>query len=104
MCSMRSLGDIIESVRQKPEHVRMRYVFLCVAVCMLLLFGVWLLSVSRAFQSLGGISTSPVLEESTRALEPSLQEVTESFRGGVDAIETEGDGGEQRGVRNQGGE
>lgn len=42
----------IEYVQQKPESVRIRYVVGCVAVVMLLVIGVWSLSVSDSFRSL----------------------------------------------------
>jgi hypothetical protein len=40
-----SLQRKIEAVRQEPEHIRRRYVMICVSFSMLLIFGIWLLSV-----------------------------------------------------------
>lgn len=46
-----NLEQWIDEVRQRPEHIRMRYVFICVAVSMALVVGVWLLSVTESFQT-----------------------------------------------------
>lgn len=43
----------IERVQQEPEHVRIRYVVGCAAFAMLLVVGVWSLSVSQNFRSIG---------------------------------------------------
>lgn len=48
---MERLEQWIESVRQKPEHIRVRYVIGCVAASMVLVIGVWLLSVSEGFKN-----------------------------------------------------
>ena len=40
-----SLQRKIEAVRQEPEHIRRRYAMICVSFSMLLIFGIWLLSV-----------------------------------------------------------
>lgn len=86
---MKTLADIVESIREKPEYVRMRYVLLCVLFCMIILIGVWILTVSRVFQSLGTFSSSPVFEDSLDNLEPSLNEATESFQNGMRLLELE---------------
>jgi hypothetical protein len=53
-----SLQEKIEVMRREPEHVRMRYVIVCVSVTMILIFGVWLLavedSVTTAIQDVPG--------------------------------------------------
>ena len=43
-----SLGEKIEAIRKEPEHVRRRYVVLCVSVAMVYVVGIWLLSVSAS--------------------------------------------------------
>lgn len=40
-----SLQKKIEAIRREPEHVRRRYAVICVSFSMLLIFGIWLLSV-----------------------------------------------------------
>lgn len=39
-----SLQKKIEAMRRKPEHVRARYVIVCVSLSMVLIFGIWLLA------------------------------------------------------------
>lgn len=54
-----SLLEKIEAIREEPEHVRMRYVMICVSVSMLFIFGIWLFSVqenvSTAAKSIPGV-------------------------------------------------
>lgn len=59
---MRSfLWGKIEAIRKEPEHVRMRYVFLCLAVSMIFIVGVWILSLSESLHSVTK-NTSGVIE------------------------------------------
>lgn len=39
--------DKIEQIRQKPEHVRLRYVWICVAVSMVLVVFIWAISLKN---------------------------------------------------------
>ncbi len=63
-----SLGEKIEAIRQEPEHVRMRYVMLCVSVSMVFIVAIWLLSVSE--------SVTSTAKDLPQALEASKQGVT----------------------------
>ncbi|PIP26916.1 MAG: hypothetical protein COX30_04685 [Candidatus Moranbacteria bacterium CG23_combo_of_CG06-09_8_20_14_all_39_10] len=38
------LMEKIEEIRRKPEHIRMRFVWLCVAVSMLFILTIWVFS------------------------------------------------------------
>ena len=48
---MRSIEEVIEEVKQKPEAMRRRYMYGCVAVAMVIVIAIWLLSVMQSFQS-----------------------------------------------------
>ncbi len=48
---MERLFDKIEAIRKEPEHVRMRYVFLSVAVSMAFVVLLWIFSIYEGFQS-----------------------------------------------------
>lgn len=48
----RSLWEKIESIREQPEHIRMRYVVGCIVVSMLFILGIWLLSVGESFRNI----------------------------------------------------
>jgi hypothetical protein len=45
-----NISKKIERIRQQPEHVRLKYVWLSVAACMLVVILVWILSTKAAFQ------------------------------------------------------
>lgn len=44
-----NIWEKIEWVREQPEHIRMRYVFGCLAVSMTFVIGIWLLSLKESF-------------------------------------------------------
>lgn len=46
-----SLWEKIEAIRQEPEPVRRRYVVLSVSVSMVIIVGIWLLSVSESLST-----------------------------------------------------
>ena len=64
----RSLWEKIDSIRQQPEHIRMRYVLGCLFVSMLFILGIWLLSVGESFRSISEETPSAAL--SGKALLP----------------------------------
>lgn len=72
------LWEKIERARQEPEHVRRRYVFICLAVSMLFIIGIWLLSLK---EGLGTVSTGipEVIKDGKQVIapdnEPSLNEL-----------------------------
>lgn len=43
----------IEEIRKKPEHIRMRYVWGAVALCMSFIFIIWIFSLHETFKSSG---------------------------------------------------
>lgn len=46
-----SLSQKIEEIRQKPEHIRMRYVWAWLAISMIFIFGIWVFSVRESFKA-----------------------------------------------------
>lgn len=40
------IGEKLDEIRKKPEHIRMRYVFALVAVSMILVVAIWIFSLS----------------------------------------------------------
>ena len=40
------IGKKIKEIRSKPEHIRERYVWVAVGICMALVFSVWLASLN----------------------------------------------------------
>lgn len=62
----------IESVRQKPEALRLRYAFLSVAAIMVFVVGLWLLTVTENFQSVAEETSDQV--SSVNAILPKPSE------------------------------
>jgi hypothetical protein len=46
-----SISDKINEIRQKPEHIRLRYVWAAVAVSMFFIVIVWLFSLQETFKN-----------------------------------------------------
>lgn len=75
-----NIWEKIEQIREQPEHIRMRYVFGCLAVSMTFIIGIWLLSLKESF---GNISrdVSNTAEKSKEQLPdvkiPSLEGLME---------------------------
>lgn len=55
---MWNLGDKIEDIRQKPENIRMRFVYIAVGVSMLFVMGIFLLNVKVNFSAINQKDTS----------------------------------------------
>jgi hypothetical protein len=63
----------LEEIRQKPEHIRMRYVWGAVAVCMFLVILIWIFSFKNTFES--SSSDKVTLPDLKSAYESSKQEL-----------------------------
>ncbi len=97
---MKNMGlfEVIEEIRKKPEHIRMRYVWSLVGVSMILVLIIWYFS----FKS--GIGTSPSEDiftpEQIDALDnlnvkkQSLEEATDKLRQGIQPIPQNANGSE----------
>jgi len=54
-----NIWEKIEEIRQKPEEVRMRYVFLSLFISMLFVFGIWILSLEESVQNVKNAISKP---------------------------------------------
>jgi cytoskeletal protein RodZ len=45
------VAEKIAEMRRQPEHVRMRYVWISVTVCMVIIFAIWIFSITAMFQA-----------------------------------------------------
>jgi hypothetical protein len=63
----------IEEIRQKPEHIRMRYVWLMMAISMLLIISIWIFSFKSNIES--SPSDKAILPDFKNALESQKQEL-----------------------------
>lgn len=46
-----NISQKIENIRQKPEHIRMRYVWFWLSISMIFIFFIWIFSVKENFRS-----------------------------------------------------
>jgi len=68
-----NLQKKIEEIRQMPEHIRLRYVWGCVAVSMVVVFAVWIFSITAMFRK--NNPTETTLD--TTAIQEQLQNIKE---------------------------
>lgn len=81
-----NLEQWVENIKQKPESVRFRYVLGCVAITMLLVLGVWSLSVTENFRSVS--SGAHDATEATQGLIPRASNFTlDSLLSGEKSLE-----------------
>lgn len=61
------LTDHIEKIRQKPEHIRMRFVWFFVAISMIFILAVWFFSLKSGqdqdFSEQSNIDTTDILKQ-----------------------------------------
>ena len=81
-----NLYDKIEEIRRKPEHIRVRYVWACVAVSMFMVLAIWALSIKSKIyqyktedsgQVAGQSSIFDELKEQKSSLDEYQQQMTE---------------------------
>ncbi len=48
----KSLWDRIEAIREQPEHIRQRYVFICLFSSMIFIIGIWILSLQEGMNNI----------------------------------------------------
>jgi hypothetical protein len=72
----------LEEIREKPEHIRMRYVWLCVVVSMLFVLAIWVFSFQGGNQAAAipnDLNTAQIFEE-INAGKQSLDGATQNFQ------------------------
>lgn len=74
---MRSIGDIIGDIRQKPEAIRVRYMYGCVVVTMLFILGIWFLSITESFRSIA--TEAPEIKDQAAQAFPKSDDSTDSL-------------------------
>lgn len=93
-----SLNQKIEEIRQKPEHIRMRYVWAWLAISMIFIFGIWIFSVKENFKSVNlGQDQLPDLKSGMPNLKESLPSMGD-FQKGLDQSSTSSEGFEKESI------
>lgn len=78
-----NLTEKIEAIRQKPEHVRLRYVWFLVVICMTFIFIIWIFSLKSQPVSNPVIQNNPVNQDLTEEFQiqkKSWQETQQQFK------------------------
>lgn len=68
-----NISKKIAAIRRQPEHIRIRYVWGCVALSMLLIMIIWFFSIASLFSS----DSSQVGEDSVANLKNQLQNINQ---------------------------
>jgi ABC-type transport system involved in multi-copper enzyme maturation permease subunit len=71
-----SLQDKIEAIRRKPEHVRLRYVWIMVIIVMLFILIIWFFSLK-----------SGQIEKNSTWNKPDVSKLTKQFNEGKQTLE-----------------
>jgi hypothetical protein len=72
------IQDKIEEIRRKPEHIRIRYVWMWVAICMVLIIAIWIISLvaqNRRTNSADSLSKQQLMEQ-FQDQKKSIEDVT----------------------------
>ncbi len=84
----------IEEIRQKPEHIRLRYIWGLVAISMLFIITIWVLSVKESAKSLNSDNNNlPDIGQSLQEIDsirnsaPSIDELSENIQNSANTIE-----------------
>ena len=84
----------IEEIRQKPEHIRLRYIWGLVAISMLFVITIWVLSVKESAKSLNSNSNNnlPDISQSLQEIDslrnstPSIDELSENIQNSANTV------------------
>jgi hypothetical protein len=82
---MRSLWDAIDEIREKPEGIRRRYMLGYVSLTMVLVVGIWLISVQESFRSAGMTESAEDMKNQAGQILPSssgTKSLSELFENG----------------------
>ncbi|EKE20340.1 MAG: hypothetical protein ACD_8C00019G0002 [uncultured bacterium] len=75
---VKKISDKIEEIRNEPEHVRIRWVWISVIVSMLFILAIWIFSMGSLFQGDENKDNSLQLPNITQQL-PDLKQVAPSL-------------------------
>lgn len=82
----------IEEIRQKPEHIRLRYVWAMVGISMAIIVGIWILSLrneyGRAASRMNTGNYQGAMSQFTEGKQ-SLEDVMKEFQGVMEEVKKE---------------
>lgn len=68
------MQEKLEEIRRQPEHIRMRYVFVCVFICMVFVLILFVVSLGQNFSQIGSDGVPQEVRE-TLDIEGARQEI-----------------------------
>ena len=86
------ISSKIEAIRQKPEHIRLRYVWFFVVLSMTFIFIIWIFSLKSQPVSAPLVEEniiSPDLTEELKAQKESWQETQSQFKNSLNEAQTQ---------------
>ncbi|MDO8240610.1 MAG: hypothetical protein Q7T51_01310 [Candidatus Moranbacteria bacterium] len=78
-----SIADKIEQIRQKPEHIRLRYVWFFVFVSMFLVLTVWYFSTKTQMMQFNGAANDAIITEDLGSAISEFSQQGESIKDAV---------------------
>jgi len=90
---MKSIEVFIKRVRQEPEHIRLRYVFGFTALGMVIMIGIWILSITQSFGE--SLKEDEELKKVQENIKDTGDELGNSLNGIVESFEAQGEDGGQ---------
>lgn len=83
-----SLINFIEKLQKKPKHIRTQIMWLCVSVCMIVVVGIWLITLKHSFSNVAGDDgTIEEVSGQFRSIKDSLKANVGSFFEEEDVVE-----------------
>jgi uncharacterized protein YlxW (UPF0749 family) len=80
------LQDKIEEIRKKPEHIRIRYVWMWVGISMVFIIAIWIVSIvaqNRKTETIDNTSNQQLLEQFQNQ-KKSLEDTTKQMKNSLD--------------------
>ncbi len=88
---MYSIWEKIDTIRQKPETIRLQYLYGCVTVTMVFVVGIWFLSLGESFRTVATVVRDEDIRNKalqilppTDQVRPSLSTLLEQEGGGIE--------------------
>lgn len=89
---MGSVYEWMERVRREPEHVRVRYVWGAVGIVMVLIFGLWVITLRDSFRK-AAPTDSQLLRETASSVSSRTTEGVPSLEDAFGAMRQSAEGG-----------
>jgi len=81
----------IEQIREKPEHIRRRYVFVCVFASMIIIGGIWLITLKSSYSNSGNAIDSEDYSQIMNDIKENVPTENEIYNNESEMISSEED-------------